>query len=108
MDNPGFLQSVVGKIGEFFQWLKEKMEDDQVRRDTLLDLGLNPDKEAKLNIPDESINNINQYQKSVNPDDAAFNSAVNDVKILYYHDNPWSYSFCEFYDHSDVAFSTGR
>ncbi len=48
MDNPGFLQSAVGKIGEFFQWLKEKMEDDQVRRDTLIDLGLDPDKDAKL------------------------------------------------------------
>jgi hypothetical protein len=29
MDNQGFLQSAVGKIGEFFQWLKEKMEDDR-------------------------------------------------------------------------------
>lgn len=82
-ENSGFLQSVVGKIGEFFLWLKEKMQDDQVRRDTLLDLGLNPDKEVELQIPDESINNIDQYRNSVNPDDAAFKSAVNDVKIIF-------------------------
>ncbi len=83
MDNPGFLQSAIGKIGEFFQWLKEKMEDDQVRRDTLLNLGLNPDTDAKLDIPGDSISNISQYQKSVNPDEVAFQSAVNDVKIIY-------------------------
>ena len=45
-NEPGFLQSVIGKIGEFFLWLKEKMEDDQVRRDTLLNLGLNPAKDV--------------------------------------------------------------
>ena len=82
-NEPGFLQSVIGKIGEFFLWLKEKMEDDQVRRDTLLNLGLNPDKDVKLQIPEESVNNIDQYRKSVKPDDVAFQSAVNDVKILY-------------------------
>ena len=83
-NEPGFLQSAVGKIGEFFQWLKDKMEDDQVRRETLLDLGLNPDKDAKLTFPTNSINNINEYQKSVNPDDVAFKSAVNDVKITLF------------------------
>lgn len=83
MDNQSFLQSAVGKIGEFFQWLKEKMEDDQVRRDTLLDLGLDPDTDAELDIPEDSVNNIAEYQKSVNPDDVAFQSAVNDVKIIY-------------------------
>ncbi len=82
-NEPGFLQSAIGKIGEFFLWLKEKMEDDQVRRDTLLNLGLNPDKDVKLQIPEDSVNNISEYQKSVNPDDLAFKSAVNDVKILY-------------------------
>ena len=59
------------------------MQDDQVRRDTLLDLGLNPDKEVELKIPDESINHIDQYRNSVNADDVAFQSAVNDVKIIY-------------------------
>ncbi len=83
MDDPGFLQSAIGKIGEFFLWLKEKMEDEQVRRDTLLDLGLNPDTDAELDIPEDSVNNISEYQKSLNPDDAAFQSAVNDVKIIY-------------------------
>ena len=82
-NEPGFLQSIIGKIGEFFLWLKEKMQDDQVRRDTLLDLGLDPDKDVSLQIPDESINNIDQYRKSVNPGDVAFKSAVNDVKTLY-------------------------
>jgi hypothetical protein len=83
MEEPGFLQSVIGKIGEFFLWLKEKMQDEQVRRSTLLDLGLDPDKEVELQIPDESLSNIDQYRKSVNPDDVAFQSAVNDVKTLY-------------------------
>jgi Family of unknown function (DUF6603) len=82
-NEPGFLQSVIGKIGEFFLWLKEKMQDDQVRRDTLLNLGLDPDKEVSLQIPDGSLNNIDQYRKSVNPDDAAFKSAVNDIKTIY-------------------------
>ena len=82
-DQPGFLQSAIGEIGDFFLWLKEKLQDDQVRRETLLDLGLDPDKEVKLQIPDESISNIDQYRKSVNADDVAFQSALNDVKILY-------------------------
>ena len=61
MDNqPGFLQSAIGEIGDFFLWLKEKMQDEQVRRNTLLDLGLDPEKEVKLQIPGESINNIDQ------------------------------------------------
>jgi hypothetical protein len=83
MDNQGFLQSAIGKIGEFFKWLKEKMEDDQVRRETLLNLGLNPDTDAELDIPDDSLDNISEYQKSVNPGEVAFQSAVNDVKIIY-------------------------
>jgi len=83
MDNQGFLQSVVGKIGEFLKWLKEEMEDDQVRRDTLLDLGLNPDKDVSLQIPEGSVDNIDQYRQSVNPDEVAFQSAVNDIKIIY-------------------------
>ena len=83
MDDPGFVQSVIGKIGEFLIWLKEKMQDEKVRRDTLLDIGLDPNKEVELQIPDESLNNIDQYRKSVNPDDAAFKSAVNDLKTIY-------------------------
>ncbi len=83
MDDQGFLQSAVGKIGDFFSWLKEKMQDEQVRRSTLLDLGLDPDKEVGLQIPEDSLSNIDQYRKSVNPDDVAFQSAVNDVKTLY-------------------------
>jgi hypothetical protein len=46
-------------------------------------LGLNPDTDTELDIPDDSINNIREYQKSVNPDEVAFQSAVNDVKIIY-------------------------
>jgi hypothetical protein len=72
MDDQGFLQSAVGKIGEFFSWLKEKMQDEQVRRSTLLDLGLDPDKEVELQIPEDSLSNIDQYRKSVNPDDVLF------------------------------------
>lgn len=80
---PGFLQSVIGEIGDYFKWLKEKMADKEVRRHTLLDLGLDPDKEVEIQIPDGSINNIDQYRQSVDPDDVAFKSAVQDVKILY-------------------------
>jgi hypothetical protein len=83
MAEQGFLQSAVGKIGDFFSWLKEKMQDEQVRRSTLLDLGLDPDKEVELQIPEDSLSNIDQYRKSVDADDMAFQSAVNDVKILY-------------------------
>src|SRR5919107_1122866 len=82
-NQPGFLQSVIGEIGDFFKWLKEKMADKEVRRATLLDLGLDPNKEVEIQIPEESLNNIDQYRKSVNPDDAAFKSAVHDVKTLY-------------------------
>ena len=82
-DQPGFLQNVIGEIGDFFLWLKEKLGDDQVRRETLLDLGLDPDKEVDVQIPEGSLSNIDQYRKSVNADDVAFKSAVNDVKILY-------------------------
>lgn len=80
---PGFLQSVIGEIGDFFKWLKEKMADEEVRRHTLLDLGLDPDKEVEIQIPEGSINNIDQYRQSVDPDDVAFKSAVQDVKTLY-------------------------
>lgn len=83
MDEPGFLQSAIGEIGEFFIYIKEKMQDKQVRRDTLLDLGLDPDKDVDIQIPEDSTNNIDQYRKSVDADDAAFQSAVKDVKILF-------------------------
>lgn len=83
MDDQGFLQSAIGKTGDFFSWLKEKMQDDQVRRSTLLDLGLDPEKEVNLQIPEESLSNIDEYRRSVNADDVAFKSAVNDVKTLY-------------------------
>jgi hypothetical protein len=83
-NQPGFLQSAIGEIGDFFSWLKKTFQDKEVKRQTLLDLGLDPDKDVELQIPDGSLNNIEQYRKSVDADDAAFKSAVHDVKILYH------------------------
>jgi hypothetical protein len=59
-ETPNFLQSIIGEIGEFFLALKKKMSDKEVRRDTLLDIGLDPDKEVDLQLSDESIANIKE------------------------------------------------
>lgn len=82
-EEPGILQSALGKIIDFILWLKEKMEDEKVRRDVLLDLGLDPDTDVELQIPEESVDNINEYRQSINPDNVAFKSALNDVKIVF-------------------------
>ncbi len=82
-EKPNFLQSLIGEIGELFLELKKKMSDKEVRRDTLMDLGLDPDKEVEPQLSDEAISNIKQYRESVDPDDIAFQSAVHDVKTLF-------------------------
>jgi hypothetical protein len=74
----GLLKSAIGSIGDFFSWIKKSLQDDEVRRATLLDLGLDPDEEHPL--PDAPLDNVQQYRKSVDPDEAAYQSAVGDIK----------------------------
>src|SRR5690349_16004783 len=82
-NQPGLLQNAMGELGDFFAWLKETFQDGQVKRETLMDLGLDPDKDVQLQIPEGSLSNIDQYRQSVDADEVAFKSALHDLKILY-------------------------
>ena len=42
MSAENILQTVVGKVGEFYEWLADRLNDDAARAEVLIDLGLPP------------------------------------------------------------------
>lgn len=86
----GFIQDSIGKLGDFFSWISETLQDPSVRRSTLINLGLDPDKEKKDDdennenkAPEVKTSAINQYRNSVNPDEIAYQSALIDIQQSY-------------------------
>jgi hypothetical protein len=82
-DQKGFLQNLLGEIVDLISWIKETLQDPEARKATLLDLGLDPNVNSDATIPETSVDNINQYRNSVDPDEEAFKLAVQDVKAFY-------------------------
>lgn len=81
----GLLQNAMGELGDFFSWIQKALQDEQVRRTTLLSLGLDPDADKEddgkaAEPPNLKLDSIQQYRQSVNPDEVAHQSAVAEAK----------------------------
>ena len=80
-DQKGFMQKVIGSIGNLISWTIEKMQNTAFRDSVLLDLGLDPSEENEF--PESSIDNINAYRNAINPDKEALTAAIQDLKAFY-------------------------
>ena len=82
-DPKGFLQDLLGEAGDLIAWVHKTLQDPEARKATLLDLGLDPNENNDAAIEETSIDNIKRYRNAVDPDEAAFRSAVQDLKSFY-------------------------
>jgi uncharacterized protein DUF6603 len=60
-----FLQGIVGRIGEFYEWLADRLNDDAARAEVLIDLGLPPNITVDQPFPQHQIKGINEYRKTI-------------------------------------------
>jgi hypothetical protein len=60
-----FLQRVVGGIGEFYEWLADRLNDDAARAEVLIDLGLPANITVGQPFPQHQIKGINEYRKTI-------------------------------------------
>jgi len=60
-----FLQGVVGKVGEFYEWIADRLNDDAARAEVLVDLGLPPTIAVGQAFPQHQIKGINEYRKTI-------------------------------------------
>ena len=65
MSAENFLQGVVGKIGEFYEWVADRLNDDAARAEVLVDLGLPPTIAVGQAFPQHQIKGINEYRKTI-------------------------------------------
>lgn len=80
-DQKGFIQNVIGDLGDLISWTIEKMQNTAFRESVLLDLGLDPNDDQEF--PESSIDNINAYRNAVDPDKEALKAAIQDLKAFY-------------------------
>jgi hypothetical protein len=77
------VQRSVGGFADFFRWARDRLAEDTVRREVLVDLGLNPAATARVQVPDARLDSIDRYRQRVDPDKEALTAAIEDVKALY-------------------------
>ncbi|MEP7304355.1 MAG: DUF6603 domain-containing protein [Acidobacteriota bacterium] len=65
MSAENFLQGVVGKVGEFYEWIADRLNDDAARAEVLIDLGLPPTIAVGQAFPQHQIKGINEYRKTI-------------------------------------------
>jgi hypothetical protein len=65
MSAENILQTVVGKVGEFYEWLADRLNDDAARAEVLIDLGLPPNISVGQPFPQHQIKGINEYRKTI-------------------------------------------
>ena len=65
MSVENFLQGAVGKVGEFYEWLADRLNDDAARAEVLIDLGLPPTLTVGQPFPPHQIKGINEYRKTI-------------------------------------------
>lgn len=65
MSAENILQTVVGKVGEFYEWLADRLNDDAARAEVLIDLGLPPNIAVGQPFPQHQIKGINEYRKTI-------------------------------------------
>jgi hypothetical protein len=75
-------QWIIGELGDILIWIRDNIHDDAVRREVLIDLGLDPDLQSNAPLPQGSNDNIELYRNAVNPDKEALNQALLDIRIL--------------------------
>ncbi len=78
------LQGLIGEIKEFLEWIKDTLEDDEVRKSLLEDVGLEPtDPPPKPNVPQDKLDSIGRYQQTVDADKAALDSTLSDLRAVF-------------------------
>ena len=65
MSAENVLQGVVGKVGEFYEWIADRLNDDAARAEVLVDLGLPPTIAVGQPFPQHQIKGINEYRKTI-------------------------------------------
>src|SRR5215217_7334765 len=76
--NPNLIKSIIKEFVEILDYAKDKLEDDKVRQQVLLDLGLKPNPNALIH-PKDPLENVRDFTKKVDPDLEAFESAFVDI-----------------------------
>jgi hypothetical protein len=83
-DNPltesyDFLQKAVGKFAELVVTLAEHLQDEEIAKVIMADLGLDPDSGAQLDVPAQNMASIEAYLESTDTDIDAFLAVVDDL-----------------------------
>lgn len=65
MSAENVLQGIVGNIGEFYEWIADRLNDDAARAEVLVDLGLPPTIAVGQPFPQHQIKGINEYRKTI-------------------------------------------
>ena len=79
-------QNGLGALGDFFEWIQTTMQDDEMRKAILLDLGLDPNEEATDTDGEQftsSFESIRDYQKAAKPNKADYADAIKDLKHFW-------------------------
>lgn len=83
MSAENFLQTVVGKVGEFYEWLADRLNDDAARAEVLIDLGLPPNIPVGQPFPQHQIKGINEYRKTISVETEVSTAHAQDLgKVL--------------------------
>ena len=76
------VQSAIGALGEALIWIRDNIQDDEMRRGVMIDLGLDPDANPDAQLPTDPLDGIQQYRNAVDPDEAALHHALLDIRTL--------------------------
>jgi len=83
MSAENILQTVVGKVGEFYEWLADRLNDDAARAEVLIDLGLPPNIPVGQPFPQHKIKGINVYRKTISVETEVSTAHAQDLgKVL--------------------------
>ncbi|MDF0673276.1 MAG: hypothetical protein P0120_02880 [Nitrospira sp.] len=83
MSAEDILQTVVGKVGEFYEWLADRLNDDAARAEVLIDLGLPPNIPVGQPFPQHRIKGINEYRKTISVETEVSTAHAQDLgKVL--------------------------
>ncbi len=86
-DNPlteayDFVQKAVGEFVDLVITLAGHLQDSEIRRLILADLGLDPDSGAQLELPEQNLNSIQAYLDRTDTDIEAFLAVVDDLSQI--------------------------
>ena len=73
------LQTAVGGIGDFYDWVADRLNDDAARAEVLIDLGLPPTITVGQPLPQHQIKGINDYRKTINIEAEVATAAAHDL-----------------------------